>query len=108
AERQLALRADGLHVARLARGWQKARSPAKARPYALRIARPGLIDGVALAEDRPPPGPGAGEVRIAVAASGVNFLDVLSILGAVPDDAPAHGPFTRGPPLGWEVAGRIA
>src|SRR5262249_40312194 len=44
---------------------------------------------------------GAGEVRIAVAASGVNFADVMARLGLYPDSPP--------PPVvvGYEVAGTI-
>ena len=47
------------------------------------------------------PTPGEGEVRIAVAAAGVNFADVMARLGLYPD-APR-------PPLvvGYEVAGIV-
>ena len=47
------------------------------------------------------PAPGTGEVRIAVAAAGVNFADIMARLGLYPD-APA-------PPVvvGYEVAGYI-
>lgn len=49
----------------------------------------------------PDPEPGAGEVRIRVAAAGVNFADLLARLGLYPD-APT-------PPLvpGYEVAGTV-
>jgi NADPH:quinone reductase-like Zn-dependent oxidoreductase len=51
--------------------------------------------------ERPTPSPGAGEVRIAVRACGVNFADILARLGLYPD-APK-------PPVvvGYEVAGVI-
>jgi NADPH:quinone reductase-like Zn-dependent oxidoreductase len=49
----------------------------------------------------PTPAPGAGEVRIAVRAAGVNFADILARIGLYPD-APK-------PPLvvGYEVAGIV-
>ena len=52
-------------------------------------------------EERPDPEVGAGEVRIAVRAAGVNFADTMARLGLYPD-APK-------PPcvLGYEVAGEV-
>src|SRR5690606_34172923 len=52
-------------------------------------------------EERPEPRLGPGQVRIAVAAAGVNFADVMARAGLYPD-APK-------PPavLGYEVAGTI-
>jgi NADPH:quinone reductase-like Zn-dependent oxidoreductase len=52
-------------------------------------------------EERPDPPLGPGQVRIAVAASGVNFADVMARMGLYPD-APK-------PPcvIGYEVAGTI-
>jgi NADPH:quinone reductase-like Zn-dependent oxidoreductase len=52
-------------------------------------------------QERPDPRLGAGEVRIAVAAAGVNFADVMARIGVYPD-APK-------PPcvVGYEVAGTI-
>jgi NADPH:quinone reductase-like Zn-dependent oxidoreductase len=57
--------------------------------------------GVLRVEERPDPGLGQGEVRIAVAACGVNFADVMARIGVYPD-APK-------PPcvIGYEVAGTI-
>src|SRR5208282_4344596 len=52
-------------------------------------------------KEAPDPEPKAGEVRIRVAASGVNFADILGRMGLYPDM----------PPLpvvpGYEVSGRI-
>jgi NADPH:quinone reductase-like Zn-dependent oxidoreductase len=53
-------------------------------------------------QDRPAPAVGAGRVRIAVAAAGVNFADVMARLGLYPDAPPA--PCV----LGYEVAGTVA
>jgi NADPH:quinone reductase-like Zn-dependent oxidoreductase len=57
--------------------------------------------GVLQVQERPDPPLGAGEVRIAVAAAGVNFADVMARMGLYPD-APR-------PPcvIGYEVAGTI-
>jgi NADPH:quinone reductase-like Zn-dependent oxidoreductase len=54
-----------------------------------------------VARDLPTPLPGAGEIRVAVRAAGVNFADVLARLGPYPD-APK-------PPLvvGYEVSGVV-
>src|SRR5579884_1839528 len=52
-------------------------------------------------ENRPDPRPGPGEVRVEVAAAGVNFADVMARIGLYPD-APK-------PPcvVGYEVAGTV-
>jgi NADPH:quinone reductase-like Zn-dependent oxidoreductase len=52
-------------------------------------------------EDRPDPAVGAGEVRIAVRAAGINFADLMARSGIYPD-APS-------PPcvVGYEVAGEV-
>ncbi len=57
--------------------------------------------GVLQVQERPDPAPGPGEVLIEVAASGINFADVMARLGFYPD-APK-------PPcvVGYEVAGTI-
>src|SRR5262245_29448470 len=51
--------------------------------------------------EAPEPQPGAGEIRIAVRAAGVNFADVMARIGIYPDAPP--------PPavVGYEVAGRV-
>lgn len=51
--------------------------------------------------DAPPPEPGAGEVRIAVEAAGVNFADLVGRLG-LSNNAPKM-PYVPG----YEVAGRV-
>ena len=57
--------------------------------------------GVLAVEERPDPDLGPGEVRIAVAAAGVNFADVMARMGLYPD-APKT-PCV----VGYEVAGTI-
>jgi NADPH:quinone reductase-like Zn-dependent oxidoreductase len=57
--------------------------------------------GVLEVQERPDPHPGPGEVRIEVAAAGINFADVMARMGLYPDSPK--------PPcvIGYEVAGTI-
>ena len=93
-EIQVAFRDGTRYVPRLAR-----RVPAAVvtdGPVQLDIRERGVLDNLALRPaDRPAPGPG--EVEIEIAASGLNFRDVLNALGMYPEAAP----------LGGECAGRI-
>ncbi|MHB1132622.1 MAG: SDR family NAD(P)-dependent oxidoreductase, partial [Chloroflexota bacterium] len=122
-EQQVALRGDARYVARLARldSGASAAAPAAERPEgearasaplfprrplpqgAFRIASvlPGTLEGLApqLLQRRQP---GPGEVEIAVKATGLNFLNVLSALGACPGYPQGLGP------LGLECAGTVA
>ena len=105
-EDQVAFRGAIRFGARLARAGRRAEQPrlgrAGARPFRLEIDRPGILDRLALrAIARRPPGPG--EVEIEVAAAGLNFLDVLLALGALPDG----GTDASGAPLGRECVGRV-
>ncbi|MDG9715512.1 type I polyketide synthase [Streptomyces sp. DH24] len=61
------------------------------------VVAKGRLDGVALVPEEPRP-LGPGEVRIAVRATGVNFRDVLNVLGMYPGDAGR---------LGYEGAGVV-
>src|SRR5206468_3143909 len=65
------------------------------------LTRNGDPDVLAV-QEWPDPVPGPGEVRVEVAASGVNFADVMARVGLYPD-APE-------PPcvVGYEVSGTIA
>ncbi|AGA26414.1 type I polyketide synthase [Singulisphaera acidiphila] len=70
-------------------------------PYHLAIPRPGTLDGLEahVLHRRPP---GQGEVEIEVDAAGLNFSDVMKVLGLYPG-------LPEGPvPLGAECAGRIS
>jgi synaptic vesicle membrane protein VAT-1 len=64
------------------------------------IPKPGPPEVLELREARDPL-PGAGQVRIRVEASGVNFADVVARMGAYPDLPPM--PVV----VGYEVAGRV-
>ncbi|MCC7358651.1 MAG: acyltransferase domain-containing protein, partial [Anaerolineales bacterium] len=106
-ENQLALRGGQLHVARLVHSPGPApaprpavAAPAGAQPFRLELARPGVLDDLRWRAFTPP-APGRGQVVIQVTVAGLNFLDVLSALGARPDH-------TNAPlPLGAECAGTI-
>jgi acyl transferase domain-containing protein/acyl carrier protein len=100
AETQVALRGDERRVARLAR-LRHGRAVEDEVPleasWRLVPASPGTLDRFRRDPvDRRVPGPG--EVEIAVQATGVNFKDVLSVLGLYPGDPG---------PLGGECAGRV-
>ncbi|OBI22961.1 polyketide synthase [Mycobacterium sp. E2327] len=53
--------------------------------YLLDVTERGAIDNLRLTEIHVPP-PGAGEVQIRVEAAGLNFRDVLNVLGLYPGD----------------------
>jgi acyl transferase domain-containing protein/NADPH:quinone reductase-like Zn-dependent oxidoreductase/SAM-dependent methyltransferase/acyl carrier protein len=102
-EDQVALREDRF-VARLVRVPLDPASlsrtpvePAADRAFRLELPAPGVLEGLRLREtDRRPPG--FGEVEIEVCAAGLNFLDVLTALNAIPADSPTFGS---------ECAGRV-
>ncbi|MGH7272151.1 MAG: zinc-binding dehydrogenase, partial [Polyangiaceae bacterium] len=96
-ETQVAWRGGRRHAARLVRAPQPAPALA-AGDYRLATKHPGTIDGIGpVASERRAPGPG--EVEIEVRASGLNFRDVMSALGAYPGGPAA---------LGAECAGIVA
>lgn len=100
-EEEVVLR-EGKHwVPRLARAVPPPRRTAgNHTPFRLEITKPGALDNVDFVPlARRPPGPG--EVEIAVEAAGVNFRDVMKVLGIYPiEHAGDHL-------LGDECAGRI-
>jgi len=105
-EDQLALRGNDLCAARLSVCSDEPQAqpelvPAGSRAYRLTMNTPGVLDHLQLRETaRQDPAPG--QVEIEVAAAGLNFLDVLSAMGARPD-ATASVPLR----LGYECAGRV-
>jgi len=88
-ERQVALRPHARYVARLARTSSQP-TPTDAEAYRLEIPTRGTLDHLQL---RPiaRQAPGAGEVEIRVHATGLNFRDVLNVLGLYPGDPGAPG-----------------
>jgi NADPH:quinone reductase-like Zn-dependent oxidoreductase/acyl carrier protein len=96
SEPQVAWRNLTRYVARLAHSATKAKLVTQ--PFELNITARGVLDNIVL---RPLTRrqPGAGEIEIEVRASGLNFRDVLNVLGMYPGDP--------GPP-GTECAGTVA
>ncbi len=96
SESQVAFRGDVRYVPRLERVRAGGSGPATEAPatsspsYRLGIAEPGVLDGLRL-EVAEPRAPGTGEVQICVDAWGLNFKDVLTALGMVPELAGGIG-----------------
>ena len=77
------------------------RLPVGSQPYRLETSRSGGLEKLGLySVDRPEPGPA--DVEIRVAATGLNFSDVMKVLGLYPDLPP--GPL----PLGLECSGIVS
>nr|WP_318306323.1 SDR family NAD(P)-dependent oxidoreductase [Amycolatopsis sp. MEP2-6] len=95
-EPEVAVRAGRILVPRIARG-TVAGLELPEGDWQLTVTAPGTVDGITA--DAHPAGPLApGEVRVAVRAAGVNFRDLLNVLGRYPG-----GPV----PLGQEAAGVV-
>jgi len=77
---------------------------ANASNFKLEFSAHGPLENlfVAAAEQKPP---GPGEVEIRVHASGVNFRDVMWVMGMLPEEALENG--FAGPTIGMECAGEI-
>lgn len=103
-ENQIALRRGCRFTLRLVRSPNKSQAGESATtvpaegPYRLEISSRGVIGNLELQHLTPLP-PGPGEVQIHVEATGLNFRDVLNVLGMYPGDPGA---------LGNECVGRIA
>ncbi|WP_254910129.1 acyltransferase domain-containing protein, partial [Micromonospora sp. NBS 11-29] len=89
AGEQVALRGDDVLTPRVVRPAGDRLTPATALWHVAAVD-PGTIDGVGLRPVDPAP-LGAGEVRVAVRAAGVNFRDVLIALGMYPDSSAVMG-----------------
>ncbi|MFF3818617.1 SDR family NAD(P)-dependent oxidoreductase [Streptomyces bluensis] len=97
AEPQAVLRGGHLRVGRLARGAGAGLVPPATGPWRLDVTDRGSLDGLALTPAEHEELTGR-QVRIAVRAAGINFRDVLSVLGMYPGEAG---------PLGSEAAGVV-
>ena len=74
------------------------------RPFRVEFVRPGILDSLtAYAIERKPPGPG--ELEIEIAATGLNFKDLMLAMGLYPKEAVAIDPC--GTLLGLECGGRV-
>jgi NADPH:quinone reductase-like Zn-dependent oxidoreductase/NADP-dependent 3-hydroxy acid dehydrogenase YdfG/acyl carrier protein len=101
-EPEVILTSHGRFVPRLRTG--PGGPPAVLPAARLVIPRPGLLSGLGWEAIAPTPlGPDG--VEIAVAAAGLNFRDVMSALGLLPDEALLDG--FGGPTLGLECSGTV-
>jgi thioester reductase-like protein len=108
-EDEVALRSDQRYVGRLTShkdaaaetGQGPVLTVAGDRAYRLEIATPGLLDTLTLCATRRQP-PEADQLEIEIAASGLNFKDILLAMGVVP-----IYDWDEGIPLGFECAGRV-
>jgi acyl transferase domain-containing protein/NADPH:quinone reductase-like Zn-dependent oxidoreductase/nucleoside-diphosphate-sugar epimerase/acyl carrier protein len=91
-EPEVAVRAGTLYAPRLVRANTGSIAPTPDSAWRLDFTTPGTVDNLAAvpwppAESRLE----AGEVRVAVRAAGVNFRDVMNVLGMYPGDAGIMG-----------------
>ena len=103
-ETEAALGADVRMVPRVRRGMGAVLPSRERVPARLAVGRPGLLDTLRW-ERMAARAPGPNEVGIAVAASGLNFRDVMWALGLLPDEALMGG--LAGATLGLECAGVV-
>jgi NADPH:quinone reductase-like Zn-dependent oxidoreductase/acyl carrier protein len=114
AETELILSRGGVHALRVRPGLpssvrratprSRSKRSAPAPASRLEIGRHGSLESLTwqrVARRRP----GDGEVEIAVAATGLNFRDVMWGLGLLPEEALENG--FAGPTLGFELSGRV-
>jgi acyl transferase domain-containing protein/acyl carrier protein len=101
-EPEIALRKDKRWVRRL-RQFQPKNSLIAMRPpaYALHVEQRGVVDSIGFG-GRARPAPGPGEVEIEIAAAGLNFRDLMKVLGIYPLK---EGEVTN---FGDEFSGRIS
>uniref|UniRef100_UPI0027E1A703 SDR family NAD(P)-dependent oxidoreductase n=1 Tax=Kitasatospora aureofaciens TaxID=1894 RepID=UPI0027E1A703 len=85
-EPQFAVRAGQLRVPRLARVAEGLPVPAE-RVWSLDFHERGTLENLTLLGSDEAGSLGAGQVRVALRAAGVNFRDVLNVLGMYPGDA---------------------
>ena len=98
-EPQLVVRAGGVHAARLSPAPPLLALPAGDSAWRLAAGGGGTLEDLVIQPCPEAQAPlQAGEVRVAVAAVGVNFRDVVAALGMYPGEAP---------PLGAEGAGVV-
>jgi polyketide synthase 1/15 len=91
-EPQLLVRADGVYAARLAPAPPMLALPAEEPSWRLSAGGGGTLEDLVIQPCPEAQAPlQAGQVRLAVAAAGVNFRDVMAALGMYPGQAPVLG-----------------
>ena len=104
-ECEVVLQADGDAVLRVVNGVVQGRSGGHhPRRAVLRAPATGGIDDLRWTLE-PRPEPGEGEVEIAVAATGLNYRDVMWTMGLLPEEALERG--FAGPTIGIECSGIV-
>ena len=102
-EAEIVLTATGRMVPRMQRGLPKL---AQSGPRQLMIGHPGQLGTLAWEPiATPEPGLAAGELRVRVEATGLNFRDVMWAQALLPEDVLMDG--FAGPTLGMEAAGTV-
>ncbi|WP_317931163.1 type I polyketide synthase [Streptomyces cellostaticus] len=98
-EPEFAVRDAQVRVPRLVRAAEDGLAVPDGRQWRLGVAQQGTVEGLVLEDQADGWRPlAAGEVRVAVRAAGVNFRDVLNVLGMYPGEAG---------PLGLEGSGVV-
>ncbi|WP_146165741.1 SDR family NAD(P)-dependent oxidoreductase, partial [Murinocardiopsis flavida] len=96
---QIAVRTDQLRVPRLRRAATAEELATPDGHWRLDTTTPGTIDNLHLVpQPDPAPQPGPGQVRVRPRAAGLNFRDVVVVLGMVPEHED---------PIGGELAGIV-
>jgi polyketide synthase 1/15 len=91
-EPQLLVRAGGVYAARLSPAPSLLAPPAEEPAWRLSAGSGGTLEGLVIQPCPEAQAPlQAGQVRVAVAAAGVNFRDVMAALGMYPGQAPVLG-----------------
>ena len=94
---ELAIRGDTVSAGRIsneeprASDYRTDRIPSDAETYAAEVGIPGVIESLQW-RVTPRPHPGKGEVEIAVSATGLNFINVISALGTYREASDGVGP----------------
>lgn len=105
-ETEVILRADGDQVLRVVQGVTTGRAAVDAAQRAvLQAPASGGLDDLRW-ELEPRIAPGAGEVEVAVTATGLNYRDVMWSMGLLPEEALELG--FAGPTIGIECSGTVS
>ncbi|MDI1286673.1 MAG: type I polyketide synthase [Reyranella sp.] len=107
-EREILFLGDERRVVRIERGvpYTHAQSPGAAEPNLKLASRSGTNRGGLVWKETPRQLPEDGEIEIEVAATGLNFRDVMWNLGLLPEEALEDG--YAGATLGMECAGVVS
>jgi polyketide synthase 12/myxalamid-type polyketide synthase MxaB len=96
AEQEVIFRRGQRLARRLQQGFGQQSAGNRDQSMSLQIANRGTLEGLEL-RSQPRAAPGPNEIEVAVRASGLNFRDVLNVLGQYPGE----------PPLGAECSGLV-